>query len=92
MKCKNCGEEIGVAKFCWKCHAEQRTTAKDQTAESSNQEDTVDARRFCRKCGADMGDADVCPECGERRAELAESAGEEKKGILNQDAEKKRRQ
>lgn len=83
MKCKNCGEEIGVARTCWKCGTKQfdenegpESLGKDAstTGEGSEQ------RRFCRECGAELGEDGICPKCGTERISSPDASTDDERG------------
>ena len=50
MFCKNCGSDVGGAKFCHNCGA--------NVGEMANQ------KRFCSNCGTDVSGSRFCPACG----------------------------
>lgn len=50
MFCKNCGADVGDAKFCHRCGA--------NIGENANQ------KRFCSNCGAEVGESKFCSACG----------------------------
>lgn len=70
MKCKNCGEEIGVAHTCWKCGTKQfdeKEGPESLGKDASTIGEESEQRRFCRECGAELGEDGVCPKCGTER-------------------------
>lgn len=67
MKCKNCGEEIGVAHTCWKCGTKQfdeKEGPESLGKDASTIGEESEQRRFCRECGAELGEDGACPKCG----------------------------
>lgn len=82
MKCKNCGEEIGVAHACWKCGAKQldeKEGSEGLGKDVSSSDETSEQRRFCRACGVELGEDGICPKCGtERMASSAANAENER--------------
>lgn len=85
MKCGNCGKEIGVAKFCWSCHAEQEPESDEQVSAGS-QGDTKDDEASAPDS---LGEASSAS--GEGREELANASEPPSENGEDGESRKKRR-